>query len=66
MDIKLSNYDTAMLFGVLLLARRYGDLQTSDWASNFRDRLTKLMDSEDETVNDNETVVDNEDTQPVD
>jgi len=39
MVIKLSPYDVAMLFGVLILARRHGDTQTYDWAGDFRDRL---------------------------
>ena len=59
MDIKLklSEYDTAMLFGLILLGRRYGDMQTSDWAADLRDRLRSEMEPN-ETTNKNEQPVD--------
>lgn len=44
MDINLSQYDTAMLFGALLLARKHGDQQTYDWAADFRARLSEKLD----------------------
>lgn len=53
MDIKLTEYDRAMLFGLILLGRRYGDMQTSDWAAGFRDKLTENMDKGDEATNEN-------------
>lgn len=43
MDLKLSDYDRAMLFGLILLGRRYGDQQTADWAGELRDRLKAEM-----------------------
>ena len=49
MDIKLSHYDTAMLFGALLLARKHGDQQTYDWAAVLRDRLSAELIAADET-----------------
>ena len=58
MDLKLSQYDVAMLFGLIAFGRRYGDLQTSDWAAGLRDRLKNELESMEETV----AILDDEDT----
>lgn len=58
MDLKLSEYDKAMLFGLILLGRRYGDMQTSDWAAGLRDRLSEGMEGGTQKPAENEQPVD--------
>lgn len=58
MDLKLSEYDRAMLFGLIVIGRRYGDYQTSEWAAGLRDRLSEGMDGGAQKPAENEQPVD--------
>lgn len=43
LNLEMDTHDIAMLFGLVLIGRRYGDLETSNWAGELRERVRVLL-----------------------